>query len=120
MTDFYSVGDVSKMVSVSVASIRSYATRYAALMSPTATPAPGQVRRFSDADVRVIAYVYERTAQGKTHEEVHVELLEGALDGWEWIPPAPTEATETASERTDDAREALVPVSQLHAAQVLV
>ena len=120
MADFYSVSDVSKLVGASVASIRSYAARYASFMSPTATPTAGQVRRFSDGDVKLIAYVYEQTANGATHDQVLDRLTNGALDAWNWTPPIPIEAADTSSEGVDDAKEGLVPISQLRAAQVLV
>ncbi|MCB0094305.1 MAG: MerR family transcriptional regulator [Caldilineaceae bacterium] len=111
MADYYSVGEVSKLTGASVASIRVYGARYVKYMSPTATPEPGQMRRFSEDDVKLIAYIYHSTTEGVNHDQVQERLDAGALDSFEWNPPEeqkPEQEPETYSS-------ALVPIERLHA-----
>ncbi|MCB0081777.1 MAG: hypothetical protein KDE47_12640 [Caldilineaceae bacterium] len=118
--DFYGVTDAQRLTGVSAPSIRAYTGRYASFFSPTATPAPGQARQLSEHDVKLIAYIAQQTGAGRTHEETLKRLEDGALDQFEWTPPASEKAPETATEGAEDATEALVPLSQLRAAQVLI
>lgn len=86
-------------------------------MSTEATPEHGAERSFTDSDLKVLAYIYTQTKLGKTHDQVTEALQAGALDSFDWQPPEqPTEPTEPHESATD----ALVPMSQLHAARLVL
>lgn len=117
-TATYSTKQVSELTSASPQVIRQYTGRYARYLSTEATPEPGQPRRFTEADVRLIAYVYQATRQGKSHEDIAAQLDAGALSdfAWEWPTPGPQGSPEEA--QTDQAM--LVPLREFRAVQALL
>lgn len=94
-------------------------------MSTEATPDAGTERRFTEADLKLMAYIYQQTQRrGKTHVEVEAALEPDAPDGnpmvldtFDWKPPT------TAQHATIDGGEvgtALVPIDRLVAIQALL
>lgn len=117
-TATYSTKQVSELTSASPQVIRQYTGRYARYLSTEATPEPGQPRRFTEADVRLIAFVYQATRQGKSHDDIAAALESGALDSFTWEAPATAPQGSPEEAQADQAM--LVPVTQLRAAQALL
>ena len=86
-------------------------------MSPFATPDAGAERRFTVDDLKYLAYVYQRTQRGKTHEEVLAALASGALDDFDWQPLTPAQKAYVDAETVGTA---LVPIERLVATQALL
>ena len=100
------------MTGASSSALRNYTRDYARHLSTEATTTP---RRFTEDDIRLIAYVIDCTKnRGLKHEEVAESLLAGAMDDFEWEPPTMPHADVTAQ---DDNSGHLVPVERLQAAQ---
>ena len=80
MSASYTPKATSDITGASRQVLRVYTQRYARYLSTDATPAPGLERRFTEADLKVIAFVYQRTAAGETHEQVAERLSAGELE----------------------------------------
>ena len=80
MSALYQPAQVVKMTGVSLAGIRNYCTRYGAFLSPGATPPKGQPRLFTAQDVRLIAFIRDRTAGGLNHDQIDQALQGGELE----------------------------------------
>lgn len=122
LKEYYSTKEAADLVGCSPQILRTYTDRYARHLSTEATPEPGAVRRFTFADLSLVAFVYTKTSkQGEnlTHERVQELLAAGALDSFDWQPEALASA-QSASENATDASTALVPVAQMQAAQALL
>jgi DNA-binding transcriptional MerR regulator len=116
--DYYSTKDASALTGASRQVIRVYTDRYARYLSTEATPGPGKERRFTVADLKLIAYVYQQTGnEGQTHDQVEQQLAAGALDTFAWEPPEPTSG---ASQTPESATSPLVPAERLQAALALL
>jgi hypothetical protein len=87
-------------------------------MSTEATPDAGSERRFTEADLKLLAYIYQQTQRGgQTHDKVLARLAAGELDNFEWeMPVGPTSAPVDAESYST----ALVPIKRLQAAQALL
>ena len=116
MSDYYTPKAASELTGASRQILRTYTQRYARYLSNDATPEAGQGRRFSDADLKVIAFVYQRTSAGETHEQVLERLAAGELEQFTWQAPAP-DPTPQAPESTGSA---LVPFERLQTAHALM
>ena len=78
----------------------------------------GQPRRFTEHELKLIAYIYQRTGQqSQTYEQVQTSLAVGALEQFDWQPP---EATERAKQGEVPPSTARVPAERLQAAQALM
>ena len=101
--------------------LRVYTQRYARYLSTDATPAPGLERRFTEADLKVIAFVYQRTAAGETHEQVAERLAAGELEQFAWqAPETPPDATTAAESASGATGSMLIPLERLQAAHALM
>lgn len=89
--DVFSVKDASELTGISRPSLRVYTTKYARWLSTEATPARGQARTFTAADLRTLRYVYEQTQAGATHDQVMARLDAGELESYAWHVPAQEE-----------------------------
>jgi DNA-binding transcriptional MerR regulator len=117
MTATYSTKEASELTGASRQAIRVYTTRYARYMSTEATPDAGSERRFTEADLRLMAYIYQQTKAGKAHDAVLEALVNGALETFDW------EHSTTSRTVTIDAETvgtALVPIERLVATQALL
>jgi DNA-binding transcriptional MerR regulator len=119
MTDYYSTKDASQLTGASRPIIRTYTQRYARFLSTEATPEAGAERRFTAADLKVIAYIYQRTSAGATHEQVLERLAAGELDQFDWQPAEPESAAQ-GGPAAESASSALVPIERLQAAHALM
>lgn len=118
-TAMYSTKQASELTGASPQVIRQYTGRYARYFSTEATPEPGQPRRFTPDDVKLIRFIYDATGrQALGHEDVAQALESGARDNFEWDPPEVTPHDAQESLQGDTAL--LVPVTQLRAAQALL
>lgn len=110
MADLYTPKRICDTLGISQSALRIYVDKYARHLSTEATTTP---RKFTEADLRALAFVVASTREGKTHDQI--------LAGWaeeyavfEWDgPQPPTEPTQGEST-------ALVPVAALQAAQALM
>lgn len=122
LKEYCSTKEAADLVGCSPQILRTYTDRYARHLSTEATPEPGAVRRFTFADLSLVAFVYTKTSkQGEnlTHERVQELLAAGALDSFDWQPEA-LQSAQSASESATDASTALVPLAQMQAAQALL
>lgn len=109
----YTPKAASKATGASESALRTYTATYARYLSTEAT---GNPRKFTEADLKLIAFVMDRTKnRALTHEKVREALDSGELDQFEWEPP------DTAQPEPEPGQEttALVPMAQLRAAQAL-
>lgn len=116
MSAYYTTKAASKISGASTQVIRVYTQRYARYLSTEATPEAGLERKFTPDDLRLLAFVYRRTAAGETHDQVLARLQAGELAEFAWQPPAPEQEPEPQS-ATDSTSVALVPLERLQAAQ---
>jgi DNA-binding transcriptional MerR regulator len=109
MADLYSPKRATDILGISPSALRIYTDRYKSKLSTEATSTP---RKFTEMDLRTLAFVVASTKEGKTHEQVLAAWEE--FDNFEWEPP------EVPIDAAGDASTALVPVAQLQAAQALM
>ena len=118
VSQLYSTKDASALTGASRQIIRAYTERYKEHFSREVQAQPGQPRRFTEQDLKLIAYIYQQTGQqAQKHEQVLAALSAGALEQFAWQPP---EATEEAEQGEVPPSTALVPISTLQAAQALM
>ncbi len=68
--------------------LRTYTNRYTRYFSTEATPEQGRARRFTAADLKVIAFIREKTiTENLAHEEIEAHLAAGELERFAWEPP---------------------------------
>jgi DNA-binding transcriptional MerR regulator len=114
----YSTKEASALAGASRQIIRTYTDRYKEHFSREVQAQPGQPRRFTADDLKLIAYIYQQTSQqSQTHEQIQAALAAGALEQFDWQPP---EAQESVGSSEVPPSTALVPVERLQAAQALM
>lgn len=120
--DYYTTKQAAEITGASRQIIRTYTATYQRHFSTEGAPEqPGQPRRFTPADLRLIRYIYTSTAEQKlTHEQVLAALAAGGLAQFDWQPPAPSERPLPAESAAPGTGTALVPVERLQAAQALL
>ena len=97
--EYYSTKEASELTGASRQVIRVYTDKYARWLSTEATPGPGKERRFTSADLKLIAYVYEQTGtENQTHDQVIEQITTGALDAFAWETPEPSSSATEATE----------------------
>ena len=107
----YPSGQAARLAGISGGSLRNYCQGgrfgrfYAAYLSAGAAPAPGQPREFTASDIAVLRFVRSRTAQGAAHETIAAELAAGALETFDWQPPAESAAQVRAARQAGQAEE---------------
>ncbi len=109
MPTLYTPKRVTDILEISPSALRIYVEKYKTKLSTEATSTP---RKFTEMDLRTLAFVVASTKEGKTHEQVLLAWEE--FDSFEWEPP------ETTAEPTGDTSTALVPMAALQAAQALM
>lgn len=119
MSTYYTTKQASQLSGASRQVIRVYTTRYARYLSTEATPHAGMDRRFTADDLKLLAFIYQRTQTGETHDQVLERLQAGELEQFAWQPP---ESPPTPEQQSDDesASSALVPLERLQAAHILL
>jgi len=117
MSAYYTTKQASDISGASRQVIRVYTTRYARYLSTEATPQPGMDRRFTTDDLKLLAFIYQRTSAGEPHERVLERLQAGELEQFVWQPPEPEPEPQSAAE---SASSALVPLERLQAAHSLL
>jgi DNA-binding transcriptional MerR regulator len=117
MATLYTPKRAAELLRISPSAIRLYTTRYKKHLSSEAGNTP---RRFTDADLRFVAFVGKKTEDGKSHDAIlaYLETPEGEAeyDDFEWTPPG------TEKEPVIDAGPGtmLVPVERLVAVQAML
>ena len=114
---YYSTSQASDITGASIQIIRAYTKLYARYFSTEATPEPGQARRFTAADLRLIKFAHQLSRQNITREQVAERLAAGELDRFDWQPP---EAESEPEQAGGEPSTALVPLERLQAAQALL
>ena len=114
---YYTTSQASEITGASIQIIRAYTKLYARYFSTEATPEPGQARRFTAADLRLIKFAHQLSRQNITREQVAERLAAGELDRFDWQPPEPESEPEQPSSEPSTA---LVPLERLQAAQALL
>jgi DNA-binding transcriptional MerR regulator len=102
---------------ISRQSLRAYTARYARFLSTDATPAAGIERKFTEADLRTLRFVYGITSAGRSHDEAIERLQAGELADFDWQAPEPTTAPADARESMGAL---LVPIERLQASAALL
>ena len=116
MQDLYTVAEASKLTGIAKPTLRAYTGRYSTYLSTEATPEQGAERSFTAADLKLLAFIYSYTSTGKTHDQVLSALSAGGLERFDWQPP---ESQPDSKQSAEAAGEALVPLSQVRAFQLL-
>ena len=75
----YKVNEAAAVLGVSSPTVRRWSNVFAPQLSGSATPGPGVERLFSDDDLRVLAFVRDRSAVGLTGEAILAELPTATL-----------------------------------------
>lgn len=112
MTHLYTPKQARDILGVSPSALRTHSTTYARYLSTEAT---GNPRNFTDADLRVLAFVVNNTGMGKQHKDILQMLADDAPEfaAFDWHAPASVDAGEPM-------QTALVPAERLQAAQALM
>ena len=96
----------AQMVGVSLATIRGYTRRevLASYFSATARPGKGEARALTADDVRLCAFVADRTAQGLTYAQIAQAIEAGELEEFtHWTPEPSPEAEEEGENQAPEA-----------------
>lgn len=118
MTATYTTKQASELTGASKGIIRQYTAKYARYLSTEATPDAGGERRFTEADLKLLAYIYRQTNGLKqNHIAVQESLASGALDNFEWEVPQTHPELPNSAEAMGTA---LVPMERLIATQALL
>ena len=120
MRDLYSVKEASALTGIARPTLRTYTVKYARHLSTEATPEPGKERRFTEADLRLLAFVYQYTDAGETHEQVIDRLAAGELERFAWSLPDSPESPPSDVDAPESASTALVPIERYAAVQTLL
>ena len=110
--------ELAKRLGISSSTVRSWASDYAAFLSPKAAGKDsGSPRDYSEADALVLATIANMRDKGFGHEQI-IDALE-VDEPTRAAPETPTSAPSAASASDDpipllDPDEAIVPVAQLH------
>ena len=75
----YKVNEAAAVLGVSGPTVRRWSKFFGSHLSGSATPGPGVERFFSDDDLRVLAYVRDRSSVGLTGEAILAELPAAVL-----------------------------------------
>jgi DNA-binding transcriptional MerR regulator len=97
--------------------IRVYCQLYPDYLSTEATPLAGMERHFTEADLKLISFIYGQTSIGAAHNEVQEMLKEGALESFAWAMP---EAPDTPVGASPAQSSQLVPIDALRATQAVL
>lgn len=116
--ELYTVAQAAQMLNLSKAALRAYASKevYRRYLSTEATPDPGRERRFTVDDLKLFAFIANRTRLGESHDTVAQDLGAGRLAEFEWTPTEPT----ISVEGSESQQAALVPLEQLRALQAIL
>lgn len=106
MPDLYTPKQVSEILGISPSAIRLYCDRYAVHLSTEATTTP---RKFTEADLRTLAFVAHSTAQGRTHDEI-LDTWADTFPTFEWEPP----------QRQEEPTAQMVPIADVIAMRALL
>ncbi len=118
---YYSTKEASDLTGASKQIIRVYTARYARYLSTEGTPESGKARRFTEADLKLLAYVYKQTSTGNmTHEQVLDSLAKSALDSFDWSISDSPESAPNATESAQSTTSVLLPIERFQAAQALL
>ncbi|MBY0527703.1 MAG: helix-turn-helix domain-containing protein [Gemmataceae bacterium] len=71
------VSEVARLLGVEPAKVKRWAKEFAEYLSLTASPAKGQERQFSEADLRVLAVIADHLELGNGADDVHSALNSG-------------------------------------------
>lgn len=75
-----SVSEMARLLGVEPVKVKQWTEQFAEYLSLTARPAKGQERRFTEADLRVLAVVAEHLELGNDEDDAHYALNSGRQD----------------------------------------
>src|SRR4051812_5185085 len=73
----YTTTQIATLFQVTSQTAKRWTAEFARYLSVGATPEPGHVRKFSDADLEVFALVAVEKQRGRTFEDIHAMLTTG-------------------------------------------
>lgn len=122
IAEHFTTKQAAELTGASRQIIRTYTNTYQRYFSTEGAPEqPGQPRRFTADDLKLIRYVYTSTAEQKlTHEQVLERLAAGELDRFDWQPLESPGSGESRDMGAEQSANALVPIERLQAAQALI
>lgn len=94
----YTVAQIARHLGVSGTTIRNYAAEFAAYLSASATPPPGEPRQFNDDDLSVLETIYILRTQLASAEDIISALESGQR--LETTRPADDSGAEEAAPQT--------------------
>ena len=118
MKEYYSTKEAAEITGASRQIIRTYTGTYQKYFSTEGAPdQPGQPRRFTVGDLKLIRFIYVCTSDRKlTHEQVQDRLAAGELEQFDWQPPEQADAPigiASAAESAQTGSAMLVPIERL-------
>jgi DNA-binding transcriptional MerR regulator len=117
MKPYYTPNEAAVLTGASKPALRTYTTRYVRYLSTEATPDKGNSRRFTAADLKVIAFIREKTTiENQSHEETMAALARGALEEFAWQLPE----EENGQPGYSETNTALVPIERLQTLQAIL
>jgi DNA-binding transcriptional MerR regulator len=73
----YSTRHAMTLFKVSKETVRNWSQEFSEYLSPTASPAAGRHRQYTDDDLRVFALIHEMKAEGQLFEDIRASLANG-------------------------------------------
>ena len=73
----YSTRHVMALFKVSKETVRHWSQEFSTYLSPTATPAAGRHRQYTDDDLQVFALIHQMKSEGQLFEDIHASLGNG-------------------------------------------
>ncbi len=98
MEEFWTLGEVARQLSLSKATIRNWSGpngEFADYLSASATPDKGEVRKFTEPDLKVLWYVQTCRLRDIGYQEIHKQLKTGQHETVEMVlSPLPVDSNE--------------------------
>src|SRR5258707_13542651 len=73
----FSTRHIMSLFKVSKETVRNWSQEFSTYLSPTASPAAGRHRQYSEDDLRVFALVHQMKGEGQLFEDIHASLQNG-------------------------------------------
>jgi DNA-binding transcriptional MerR regulator len=100
----YTTRQAAQIANIATSTVRLYAKEYSDYLSPSATPAPGEMRHFTADDIAVFRTVKAMRDMGATSEQIFDTLASGeryeAVESPETPPRGPQKAPEAPTGAT--------------------
>lgn len=114
---------VGRLIGASSDTVRRWTSEYSEFLSTAAVPGFGRERKYSQHDIRVLAYISAARELGRSLDEIREELVGLQKGGWADLPPSPPEWNTPEQDgriAVVDAREESQAIATVAAQQVII